>query len=56
MIEDVRNTEEPELPRDQEDQIRRVAAVNCVEAVTEENLPGKDGFPKQRDAVFEQVT
>ena len=55
MVEDVADAERPERPGDEEDQIRRVAAVQDVDPLLAADAERQPGLVPERGAVFAQV-
>src|SRR6516164_586036 len=55
MIKDVSDSQQFERQGNQEDQIRRIAALNHMESAPQKDPPRIPKLPKQRTAVFPEV-
>ena len=55
VVEHVLLAEELERQGDQEDQVGRIAAVDCIEPVLEIDAPGESGFVEERARIFAQI-
>ena len=55
VVENILHAQQAELPSDKEDEIRRIATLNDINAAREKDLPRQHRFPEQRRAIFGQI-